>query len=157
MSSSWRQTPDGRPSNVEYSPDRDAGAPERSPPEPRLPSLEPFIEGTIAAMPEMRDDGARLGLLLFLLGAADRFWDRNGLDDTRYPRYAESLLRRLGADAERAATLVAALAQLPEDDPAREVLTQGGDTFDQWLSSHNQNIFLIVTEYAPRWRGLGPA
>lgn len=157
MPPSWRQTPDGRPSPDEISSDRHVGAGPGATAELLIPTLEPFIEGTVAAMPESRDDGVRLGLLLFLLGAADRFWDRKGIDDARFPAYAESLLRRLGVAADRAATLVAALPQLPGDDPAREVLTQGGDTLEEWMSSHNQNVFLAVTEHAPRWRGLGAA
>lgn len=157
MDPPWQDTPDGRTAPADISPDRHVGAPPDSAAEPLLPAFEPFVEGILAAMPELANEGVRLGLLIFLLGATDRFWLRQGLDDRHWRTYAEALLRRLGTAPERAAELVDAVARLPAGDPGQDVLAQGAATLDDWLSSHNQNTFLVVTEYAPRWRGLGPA
>jgi len=94
---------------------------------PRIMELEPFLRGCLSVLPERLDHGhVRLGVLLFLLGAADRFWSLRGLDDGCFQPYAESLLQRLGLSAQHAATLVAALPQLPAEPSARRALVQGG-------------------------------
>jgi hypothetical protein len=63
--------------------------------------------------------------LLFVLGAADRLWARAGLDDLRFPPYAEQLVGRLAVRSGGAASLVAALPQLPHDPFASRALRQG--------------------------------
>jgi hypothetical protein len=154
----WRQTPDGRPSAALPAEDHSAEALEPTAREvPRIPALEPFVEGCAAALPELSDgdSGPRLGFSLFLLGAADRFWERSRLDDGRFPAYAEGLLRRLGMNAPEAATLAASTPRLAEaDERAREALAEGAETLDAWLDSHDSNLFLRLTELVPRWRRL---
>lgn len=53
------------------------------------------------------------------LGAADRYWYRLHLDDSRFQLYAEDLLCGFGLRPQTAATIVSALPQLMGDDAAR--------------------------------------
>jgi hypothetical protein len=120
---------------------------------PRIMELEPFLRGCLSVLPDRLEHGKiRVGVFLFLLGAADRFWSLQGLGDRRFQPYAESLLRRLGLSAQHAATLVAALPQLPAEPSARRALVQGGDALETWLRSRDPNVALQLTELIGEWR-----
>lgn len=150
----WQQSPDGRPVKAEgdFSQALGSAGPD-TPDIPRLRELEPFLQSCASMLPASLEDGQiRLGLLLFVLGAADRFWSIHGLDDSRFPPYAESLLERFGLSPKLAATVVAALPQLPEDAFARTTLRQGGDTLESWLASRDPNVTLWLTELIAGWR-----
>jgi hypothetical protein len=120
---------------------------------PRIMELEPFLQGCLSVLPDRLEHGQiRVGVFLFLLGAADRFWSLQGLDDRHFQPYAESLLRRLGLSAQHAATLVSALPQLPAEPSARRALVQGGDALETWLRSRDPNVALQLTELIGEWR-----
>jgi hypothetical protein len=130
-------------------------SPPSTPDVPRIRELEPFLQSCASLLPESLEVGQiRLGILLFALGAADRFWSIHGLDDSRFQPYAESLLERFGLSPKLAATVVAALPQLPEDAFARTTLRQGGDTLASWLASRDPNVTLRLTELIAGWRRL---
>ena len=65
--------------------------------DPRLEILQPFVDACLVMLPEepLTVNG-RIGVLLFLLGAADRLWVRLYLGDARFPAFAESLLQMHG-------------------------------------------------------------
>lgn len=120
---------------------------------PRVRELEPFLQGCLSVLPGRLEKGRiRLGVFLFLLGVADRFWTLQGLDDRRFPSYAEGLLRRFGLSAPRAATLVSALPQLPGEASAQRALVQGGDALETWLRSRDPNVVLQLKELIAEWR-----
>jgi hypothetical protein len=149
----WRQTPDGRPAATNVSRNRNPEALERRSDNLPVVELAPFVDGCLTMLPERsRDNGERMGFFLFLLGAGDRFWELNGLDDKRFPAYTESLLRRLDVPAETAATIAADLSLLPKDGPVGEAMVHGRETLDEWIASGDPNIPLRVKELMPRWR-----
>jgi hypothetical protein len=145
----WRQSPEGKAVAVggdvnERPVDSLQGADLE---DPRLMELEPFLQGCLSVLPNPLEQGqTRLRVLLFLLGAADRFWSLQRLDDRRFHPYAESLLRRSGLSAQLAATLVSALPQLPEEPSARRAMVQGGDALETWLRSRDPNVALQLKE-----------
>lgn len=154
MKDIWQQSPDGRATAV----DPDLGRPvdhlePAAPADPKVRELEPFLQACVSVFPEPLEKGRpRLGFFLFALGAADRFWGLYGLDDRRFPPYAESLLRRFGASSEQAATLVAALPQVPADPFAGQALSEGGEALETWLRSRDSNVALRLTELVADWR-----
>ncbi len=104
-------------------------------------------------MPDEPEDGrARTGRLLFVLGAADRFWDLKGLDDGRFGAYSESLLRCFGMSPSQAATLSAALPQLTGDPLALSAMIQGGDALQDWIRSRDPNVAMRLTQLIAEWR-----
>jgi hypothetical protein len=123
--------------------------------DPQIMELEPFLEGCLSVLPDRLEQGQiRLGVLLFLLGAADRFWSLQKLDDRRFQPYAESLLLRSGLSAPLAATLVSALPQLAGEPSARGAMVQGGEALETWLRSRDPNVALQLTELIREWRRL---
>jgi len=121
--------------------------------DPRVMELEPFLEGCLSVLPERMERGqTRLGVLLFLLGAVDRFWALQGLDSRRFQPCAEGLLRRFGLSPDHAATLTATLPRVPEDSFASRALNEGGDTLETWLNSRDPNVALRLTELVAEWR-----
>lgn len=158
MTKTWRDTPDGRPVAADEDLDRHLGYPPRRTAEggaarqPAVPALEPFIQGCATLLPDSDETSVRTGLSLFVLGAADRFWQREDLDETRFPSYARQLLQRFGLRSEQAVTLVAALPQLRTDERAAAALGEGAETLDLWLESRDSNLMLRVKELIPRWR-----
>jgi hypothetical protein len=152
----WRQSPDGRPVAARGDGnDRRVDSPPRErTDDPQIIELQAFLEACLSVIPERLEQGPnRLGVLLFLLGAADRFWELYGLDDRGFQPYAESLLRRFGLSADEAATLVAALPQLPGQASARRAMVLGGDALETWVRSHDPNVALQLTELVAAWRG----
>jgi hypothetical protein len=155
VNKTWNQTPAGSGADEDYRPDRHIGYPpdDRASAHHRVPELEPFVEGCLSLLGEVPRDGeTRTGFFLFLLGAADGFWDRFGLEDARFPAYAEDLLQRFELDPGQAATLVTAIPQLPRQGPARDALLEGARTLDLWLDSGGSNPLLRVKELIPVWR-----
>jgi hypothetical protein len=151
----WRQSPDGRAvAATDHPDDRAMGSPEATEGnEPRLRELEPFLEACMSLAPEPSEgEQVRLGFVLFALGAADRFWSLYGLDEHRFPAYAERLLARFGTAPEKAATLVAALPQVAGDPLGDHALREGGDTLDSWLQSRDPNVVLRLKELVAQWR-----
>jgi hypothetical protein len=152
MDQIWQQSPDGRAIAIEVPHDRNAEALEGSRDEPTVVALEPFVAGCLSTLPERpHASRERLGFFLFVLGAADRFWAREGLDDSRFPRYAESLLQRLGLRPETAATLAPDVSLLPTQGPVAEAMAEGGETLDEWLATRDSNVPLRIKELLPRW------
>jgi len=150
----WRQSPDGRPMAAEGGLDRALGSAAPSAPDvPRIRELEPFLQSCESVLPESPEVGRiRLGFVLFVLGAADRFWSIHGLDESRFQPYAESLLERFGLSPELAATVVAAVPQLPGDAFAQATLRQGAETLESWASSRDPNVVLGLTDLVAQWR-----
>jgi hypothetical protein len=118
----------------------------------RLGRLEPFIEACLAVMP-MRplSNDRRLGLFLFFLGAADRMWQRNDLDDARFPSFAARLLERHGVPAGAATALATDLPRLREVGPAREAMREGAEVFEQWMDGHDVDAVLRLNELIVHW------
>lgn len=80
-------------------------------------------------------------------------WKRASAPQRRDARArAEALLGRLGVPPEEAASLVAALPELPEDSFASRALRQGGDTLEAWLASRDPNVPLRLNELIAEWR-----
>ena len=152
----WCQSPDGRPMAPAGDLDRALGRPPRGTPDAiRISELEPFIQGCLSLLPDSLEEGRlRLGFLLFTLGAVDRFWAIHGLDDRRFQPYAEQVLERFGVSPGVAATLVAALPQLPGDPFALETLRQGAETLESWVLSRDPNVALGLHELMAHWRRL---
>lgn len=151
----WLQSPDGRAVVLEEgATGQSLDRPERAGwEEPRLAELEPFVQACLSLLPDQPEGGrARTGRLLFVLGAADRFWDLKGLDDGRFGAYSESLLRRFGMSPSQAATLSAALPQLTADPLALSAMIQGGDALQDWILSRDPNVALRLTELIAEWR-----
>ena len=123
--------------------------------EQRLGALEPFIEASLAVMP-MRplSTDRRLGLFLFFLGAADRMWQRNNLDDARFPRFAERLLQLHGVPASSATALANDLPRLREVAAARDAMREGAEVFEQWMDGHDVDAVLRLIELIPHWDDL---
>jgi hypothetical protein len=149
MTGSLRITPDGR-----IITDADhAAAPTRFGGDPRLQALQPFIDACLTVLPDGPLAGnVRLGVFLFLLGAADRLWQRLSLDEQRFPAFAEALLELHGLSAEEAATLALTLPQIRDNEAAREVLLEGAETLDHWLDGHDSNSVLRLNELVLHWR-----
>lgn len=142
-------TPDGRV--VTYA-DHDAEQ-ARAGRDPRLQVLQPFIDACLSVLPDGPFTGnARTGVFLFLLGAADRFWWRMGLDDQRFPAFAESLLQMHGLSPAEAATLAMSLPQVRERPEAREALLEGSETLEHWLDGHDNNSVLRLQELVLHWQ-----
>jgi hypothetical protein len=158
MPETWNQTPDGKPVATEHHPDRHLGYPPEKPAsEPSVQALEPFIQGCLSLLPEIPGEvGPRMGFLLFVLGAASRFWERFQLDDGRFDAYAEELLTRFGLGLSQAATFLGAIPQLPRYGPARDALVEGEQTLDLWLDSRDTNVMLRVKALIPEWRQIPP-
>ena len=154
MSKIWQQTPDGRPIAGDYRPDHQPGHSAVSElGETGTPELERFIQGCSMLLPEAAEEpGPRTGFYLFVLGAADHYWQRFQLDDALYGSYSERLLRRFGLDWEQAAALVEALPRLPRQGPAWDALCNGAETLALWLDSHDTNVLLRVQDLVPQWR-----
>ncbi|MGD2083677.1 MAG: hypothetical protein PVF91_11975 [Chromatiales bacterium] len=157
MGKVWKQTPRGGWARVEDAPaptpldepDTEGGPPVG------VPVLQPFVDACLTALPRsLPAMGARekLGLCLFLLGAADHLWSRQGLDDRRYPAAAETILRGLGIEPEKAATIVAALPQVAQEPIGRQALLQGAQTFERWYEGGDVNAVLVVPELVSEWR-----
>jgi hypothetical protein len=152
MKGKLQQTPDGRvieqapdPSHTQASPDR------------RTQVLELFIEACLAVLPEGALAGnARVGFFLYLLGAADRLWQRLDLDPKRFPAFAEELLQRQGVPASTAATLAFALPQVREQGLARETFLEAAETLDDWLDSRDNDRVMGLGELLLRWRRSAP-
>ena len=121
-----------------------------------LGTMQPFIDACSAALPERPSSAAgRLGFFLFLLGAADRFWYRQGLDDRRFPAFAARLLQSQGGiAASEAVTIAGALPQLRSVAAARAVIAEGASMMDLWLDSHDLTAVLRITELLPHWEDM---
>ena len=142
-------SPDGRTTGYR----EDAASDGQDPVAQRLAVMQPFIDACQAVVPEHPADGnARLGLFIFLLGAADRLWQRQGLDDARFPAFAEALLRSQGVPAPAASTVAFALPELRDIEAARDMLLEGAAAMDRWLGSHNGNSVLRLPELLADWR-----
>jgi hypothetical protein len=128
--------------------------------------LEPFVAGSIAALPEPpgrgaapTDDrqGTRLGLLLFLIGAAEAFAARRSLKRDDVLAGLPVLLKRHGLQAWTQTDLMTLLPALAQEPMARAAFTKGATALDDWLSGHDQNLPLLVRELASDWqRRLSP-
>ena len=149
MRDSLRRTPDGRITRYGAKPsDHGHGTHD-----PRLKVLQPFIDACLSMLPDPPPTGnARLGFLLFLLGAADRLWQRLDLDETRFPAFAMALLQRHGLPAPEATTLAFALPQVGEEGMARDALVEGAETLEDWLDGHDGNSVMRLGELITRWR-----
>jgi hypothetical protein len=150
MTDKYQRTPDGRTIRV---PDDATSDAHNQPVDEQLNILQPFIDACLVIAPEQSLNGhSRTGLLLFLLGAADEFWRRHELDDTRFPAFAQSLLQRSGVSGPAAATLSDTLPQLMSVEIARETFQEGAETLNDWLNSHDSNSVLRLTEVINRWQ-----
>ena len=150
MSETRNQTRDGKSADDEAHPGHPPAGAAR---ERSDQAFEPFIQGCMSLLPEIPGEvGPRMGFLLFLLGAADRFWERFQLDDRRFDAYAQGLLNRFGLGHSQAATFVGAIPRLPRYGPARDALVEGEQTLDLWLDSRDANVLLRVQELIPMWR-----
>lgn len=119
----------------------------------RLEVMQPFIDACEAVIPQHPADGnTRLGLFVFLLGAADRLWQREGLDDARFPAFAEALLRSQGVPATAASTVAFALPELRGIEAARDMLLEGAAAMDRWRESHDGNSVLRLPDLLADWR-----
>jgi hypothetical protein len=120
---------------------------------PALAALKPFIQACMAMLPDLPMSGrTRATVLLFLLGAADRMWQRFRLDDQLFPDFAADLLRQQGLPAAEAVTLAGALPQARDDASAREALLEGAEAMDHWLDDHDGNSVLRLGELLSGWR-----
>lgn len=126
------------------------------PPEEAARVMQPFVDACLAVVPERPlSTGGSLGPFLFLLGAADRFWQRLGLDDRRFPAFAAELLKSQGGvAASEAVTISAALPQLRDVPTASAVIAEGAAVMDTWLDSHDPDAVLRITELLPQWTSL---
>jgi len=148
------QTPDGR---VIRGPEQDTEAETAGHSEPALRAILPFIQACQSVLPDGPMSGAvRTGLFLFLLGAADRLWQRLELGDGRFPAFATALLQRQGVSAAEAATLVDTLPQLMQVEFARAAFLEGSRTLDEWQDAHDANSVMRLEELIARWRHIQP-
>jgi hypothetical protein len=148
---SKRSTLDGRV--IDYLPSDTAKAPVTDRRRPVIPPpIRPFVDGCAALLPNDIDpDRVRLGFCLFLIGAADRFWHRKGLDGARFPNVAAAILEQQGIDAAAATTLASVLPQVRETGRGRELILEGAELMDLWLDSRDANCLLQVTDLARAW------
>jgi len=120
---------------------------------PDFGELEVFRRACLSALPEgLVEPKLRTGFCLFMLGAADRYWFRLHLDDSRFQPYAEDLLCGLGLRPQTAATIVSALPQLMGDDAARSAILEGAEVFDAWRETDDPNVMLRLRDLAPGWK-----
>jgi hypothetical protein len=144
-----RSGPDGRITDYRH----DQGPREPPAHAAALEIMRPFIAACEAVLPDDPAHGnTRLGLFVFLLGAADRLWQREGLDDARFPAFAEQLLRARGVPATAASTLSFTLPQLRGIEIARDMLLEGAAAMDDWLASRDGNRVLRLPELLADWQ-----
>ena len=146
------RTPDGRV--IRNTTGEKAGADDQA--EEAVRAMGPFIDACLAAMPERPlSAGGRIGLFLFQLGAADRFWQRHGLNDRHFPAFAAQLLQlKGGVAASEAMAISTALPQLRGVAAASAVIAEGAAVMDTWLDSHDTAVVLCLTELLPQWENL---
>jgi hypothetical protein len=119
-------------------------------------TLAPFIEACLAALPaHTLSSDRRLGLFLFFLGAADRMWQRSGLDDTRFPAFAADLLQTQGVSKSAAVTIAQELPQLRQVESARTIMLQGADLFEEWQDGQDSDAVLRLNQLVLEWDKLG--
>ncbi|AGA90031.1 hypothetical protein Thimo_1233 [Thioflavicoccus mobilis 8321] len=153
MTEIWQQSPDGRPLVIDPEGGYHAAFLPRTADAPRpLAAFEPFVTACLAALPEhQREPGARLGLELFLLGAARRFRHAEPLADEELLAGLADLFERHGIARGRLLDLLGELPALERAQATRQVLDEGAATVEEWLASHNQNLTVRVRERLPDW------
>jgi hypothetical protein len=113
----------------------------------------PFLAACEATLPDLALQGQeRLAYFIFLLGAGDRLWARQRLDDTDFPDFAAELLTRSGVDLATATTISTTLPQLRETAAAREIMTEGALAMDVWLDGTSGNTLLQLPVLLRRWQ-----
>ncbi|WP_200381058.1 hypothetical protein [Thiococcus pfennigii] len=153
MTEIWQQAPDGRPLVVDSQGERHTAFLPRRAGVPRpLAAFEPFVAACLAALPEHPSEpGARLGLELFLLGAARRFRRAGPLPDEALLAGLADLFERHGIARGMLLDLLADLPALTRAPAVCGVLDEGAAALEEWLASHDQNVALRVRERLPDW------
>ncbi len=123
MTDSKLRTPDGRVIRAAAGDETVAAYPD----EEGVRAMKPFFDACQAVLSDRPvSAGGRLGLFLFQLGAADRFWHRHNLDDHRFPAFAAQLLQsQAGVGASEAVAISTALPQLRGVAAANAVIAEG--------------------------------
>jgi len=143
------RTPDGRVVRCQQ---HAADTPGR-PGDARPRHFVPFLAACESVLPDLPVQGqARLGYFIFLLGAADRLWVRERLDDREFPDFTADLLRRSGVDAAAARTIATSLPQLREITVANAMLAEGAQAMDMWLDGSGGNPLLRLPQLLRRWQ-----
>jgi hypothetical protein len=115
--------------------------------------FSPFLAACEATLPNVALEGQeRLAYFIFLLGAGDRLWARQRLDDTEFPDFAAELLSRSGVDLATARTISSTLPQLREIRVAREMMTEGARAMDKWFDGTSGNTLLELPALLRRWQ-----
>jgi hypothetical protein len=121
--------------------------------EARSKQFLPFLAACEATLPDLALEGPeRLAFFIFLLGAADRLWARQRLEDRDFPDFAAELLTRSGVDLATARTISTTLPQLREIAVAREMMTEGARAMDMWVDGTSGNTLLQLPVLLRRWQ-----
>jgi len=118
----------------------------------QLNDFQPFLQSCQSILSEDKlTDNAYVGYFIFVLGAADHFWERFNIDEQRFPAFVESLLELLNISASVSTSLTHSLSNLSQQPKALEVLLEGAETMNLWLDGDHNSV-MRLNQLLQQWQ-----